>query len=56
MYTQAATYSTTDVMNPSRAQYTEPSYQPSNAWLEKTQSGGKRSKWIVRCAFVSHSL
>jgi len=47
MYSQAATYSTTDVMNPSRAQYTEPAYQPPNAWLEKTESGSKRSKWIV---------
>ncbi|KAF8239690.1 glycoside hydrolase [Tricholoma matsutake] len=53
IYSQAATYSTTDVMNPSRVQYTEPTYQPSNAWLEKTGSSKKRSKWIVIGSLVA---
>ncbi|KAF5382130.1 hypothetical protein D9615_004439 [Tricholomella constricta] len=46
MYSQAATYSTTDVGNTAGPYAANQSYKPSD-WLENTQSGNKRSKWIV---------
>jgi exo-beta-1,3-glucanase (GH17 family) len=46
MYTQAAQHSTTNVdLNP--GQFTEPGYRATDQWVEKSQTGSKRSKWIV---------
>jgi len=46
MYSQAAQQSTTDMANSNAGRAAEPAYRPGQ-WLESTQSGSKRSKWIV---------